>query len=122
MHHTILVLILRLLVTFYCCVVTNKNLDPAFMLLDPSNVIMLPHGMGAHTPGLTAGQELLLAKYCDFLHSSQKKVILILMLYFLYFHFQVFSDFDHCYMIGLILCSFHFKTLEVTSDTNFLSE
>lgn len=54
--------------------------------------------MGAHPPGLTGGEELQLAKYYDFLHSSQKRDVIILVPRSLYFCFDVSSDFDFIFI------------------------
>lgn len=50
--------------------------------------------MGAHPPALTGGEELLLTKYHDFLHSFQKTDVINLIPHSLHFYFDVYSDFD----------------------------
>lgn len=64
----------------------------------PSDVRRLLYRMGAHTPALTAGEELQLAKYRDFLHSSQKRDVIILIPHSAYFYFDVSSDFDFIFI------------------------
>lgn len=126
LYHTLLVLILRFLVTVLL-LWGPTVLQVGTWILHlcswiPSNVITLLPGIGAHPFGLAAGEELQLAKYLDFLHCSQKRATGILKLYFPYFHFDTLSYSDHFHMARLILCSLRFKTLQVTSDRNFLSQ